>query len=208
MTNVLPNLARQRRKPDASILVRHLTEESAEQWRKSVLECGIAEAVILHADPRYILSKVLGMGYAQAATMTNHGLICSFDDDDLFEEDYFTELEGCFHQRPDAAIIGKYSYPVRWMATGYIKEPGDWGPVEPVQVSSVAGPTIAVNCDFWHTHANFRHDPEAQWADDGLIKACHKAGGKIYTTSARNFFLQRYPIEHEHGWPMPDPVET
>jgi hypothetical protein len=204
MSNVLPNLARQKRKPDAAILVRHQTEQPAEEWCEAVRNCGIPEAIVLQARSEYTLSQVLDMGYAKAAEMIESGLICSFDDDDLFCELYFTELEECFLSHPDAAIIGKALYPVHWVdghrPDSHVQSAGEF----PCRVNSVAGPTIAVNAEFYRAHPEFRHDPVAIWADASIIEACHKVGGAIYSTGPDNFVLQRYPAEHGHGWQMPE----
>lgn len=199
--NVVENLRRQARKPEMAILVTHKTEAPTDEWERGVLDCGIRQYRVLHAEEQHKLGDVLGMGFKEAEKNMDVGLICTMDDDDYYDELYFVELETFFVSHPDAAIIGKQSYRCRWMDEKYpprlMVPRWHYGPD---LAASVAGPTIAVNVAEYRKNPNFRHPVGDPTADVGIIMSAHACGLKIYTTTPDNFWLQRYPDSHGHGW--------
>lgn len=199
--NAVENLRRQARKPEVAILVTHKTDVSTADWEQGVKDCGIAQAIVLHAEEKHHLGDVLGMGYEKASSFMDAGLICTMDDDDWYGELYFVELEAFFANHQDAAIIGKQSYRCRWMDDKYpprlMVPRWHYGPD---RAASVAGPTIAVNVQIRRNTPKFRHPEGDPIADVGIILSAHACNLPIYTTSPDNFFLQRYPAGHGHGW--------
>jgi hypothetical protein len=199
--NVIENLKRQVRKPEMAILVTHKTDAPTSDWEKGVLACGIKQYQVLHAEDHHKLGDVLGLGFAKAETYMDIGLICTMDDDDFYDELYFVELETFFATHLDAAIIGKQAYRCRWMDNKYpprLMVPRWHSDTE--LAAKVAGPTIAVNVAAYRANPNLRHPEADPVADVGITMAAHACGLKVYTTSPDNFFLQRYPEGHGHGW--------
>lgn len=205
--NVLDNISRQTLMPDVSILVRHRTRGRADEWVRRLQEY-VPAVMCIDAPDEVELSDVLRLGFDTASeNMLAPGFISTMDDDDSYGKSYLAEVAGMFEAHPDASIVGKQRYLVRWR-DGRFPDQIMYSGVhpEPHRAASVAGPTISVNVEAYRRDSNLRHPVGSlSYADSGLIMAAHAGGHKIYTTSEDNFYLQRYPASHGHGWAMPDP---
>lgn len=196
---VAQNIGRQNRQPDLVIL--------------GVNQCGPFPAITgtecLRLPDDYGYAQACNALCDAAASRIDTGLICKMDDDDDYGPTYLARIEDGFIHAPESAIVGIYDVNMRWLYGNF--KPclaKDQGPF-PRPAASVCGPTISINAEKWRAWPNFRFDPTVCniYADQGLFFSLAPYGGIVTTIASGDFFYQRWPAEHNHGWRQPDPVE-
>jgi hypothetical protein len=201
--NVLDNINRQSRKPDALIFVAHRTNVVPRLMLSTCIGNGIP-STFFRANDSLSYTFAAEQGFNEAAKLDSEGMMCNFDDDDFYGKDYLKEIEDLHKVFPSAGIIGKAGY-FMWQF-GKKVEPTREGykDIEPMSIVDwVAGPTISINIKTWIERPDFRHDHLKPYADAAIISVANTFRIPIRTTGDQNFLLQRYSNkEHKHTWPM------
>ena len=229
LSNVIPNIERQRRPPDASLLVIHPKNFAIDGSIKKMLLSLPSSLSIEVGEPNWNHGEISNYAFTKAENKILTGFMVTMDDDDYYGTGYLEEVERTFMAHSDAVIIGKRKYNVRRM-DGRVNHPDciEGGPPADSEgrVIWVGGPTISINVDAWRNFPSMRYPPIPVDADGLLQYNAHLAwayqGNRgnlktvnyyvngelsppfapIYTTGTDEFFCQRYSSEHGHGWHM------
>jgi hypothetical protein len=204
--NVIENLSRQSLKPDHVVMgVHRVTDKplNIERWcneNNIPFYCKSFPESMAHVS---VESEIVTK--ASELSDNEDGLIFQWDDDDWYGVGFLQEAIASYGAVPDAAIIGKSWYRVRWMGSEReIVDEGYTG-IDPLSMTDwVAGPTIGISIKSYLQNASFRHSTEFYQIDVAILRPAASLGLPFYTTSPTNFVLQRYPNpDHEHKWKRP-----
>lgn len=229
LSNVIPNIENQRRRPDVSLLAVHPKSFAIDNSVRETLLSLQNSLQIEIGNSEWNHGQISNFAFTKAADQISTGLMVTMDDDDWYGPGYLEEIEKTFLAHPDAVIIGKRKYNVRRM-DGKInyRDCIEGGPPEDQdgRVIWVGGPTISINVDSWRQFSNMRYPPipvdadgllqynaHLAWANrgkDGNLKTVSSyiygellpPFAPIYTTGTDEFYCQRYSREHGHGWHM------
>jgi hypothetical protein len=212
-SNIIENIRRQIRKPDIVVLAVSNSPDYV-RWMEADLESTeIAKTHLICPSDNLNYSKLNNeaIDFTQQK-MIAPGLIYKMDDDDWYGPGYLFQMEGAFLDKPEAAIVGIKDVNTRWLYGNFKKgvEMAKIVTEKPFVADIVCGPTICINLELWRKWPLFRYNPECTPdynADNDFFKSLGRYAGAIYSVDSREFFYQRYPPEHGHGWNQPDPKE-
>jgi hypothetical protein len=206
--NIVGNLARQTRRPDLVVVV----VSNCSGYPPTLKEIGVKKSYYIHPPDHLNYSQLNNMAIESiSGEVAGGGLACKMDDDDWYGPGYFAGIEEAFLGRNEISILGKYDVSVRWLYGNFknslkLATPR---PPYPRNAPTVTGPTICVNLDHWREWPGFRYDQDcsSNQADFRFFDSLKKYNGIINTIGPEDFFYQRYPDDHCHGWREPDPEE-
>lgn len=140
----------------------------------------------------------LGERFNQAAQFANGDYIAKMDDDDLYLENYLSDMLIPFGFG-DFAIVGKRELFMYLSGTDKLvkRYPG----MRHASVDFVAGPTLLIKKTVFD---QIRFEPRNTGEDTSFIKNVLNAGYKIYATDPFNFVQVRSSNADRHTWKISD----
>ncbi len=203
---ILNNIIRQETRPDLVILVVP-PEHNPSRLVLSLLS-EVSKNVQVIFEPTQVLGNLQFRMHELAEKLMDTGIVIKMEDDDYYGEKYITEQAECFMHHPDAGMVGKVPYNVRW-------DEGR-GPTvlrgTDVKIDNngrchwVCGGSICINIDVWRAVPKFRHRRDDVYGDASVIQAANDNNVPIYTTGPGNYFYGRWTAPgHNHIWDEPAP---
>lgn len=209
------NVLRQALRPSLSLLAIHGDYAGWDAFTKPVHAVGIP-VLVAFIDARVSAGELTNMATTQAAEVAPDALICKFDDDDYYGADYLSEMRNAWAAHPDAWILGKSAYTVRYVGgakhnktesyEGRIKD-------EAGHASNLAGSTFCIPAPLWNVLPSLRYPHIGLGCDGEFVQQADRVARTkgvqdpmpFYHVSKGEFFLLRYlNAWHGHDWNRPE----
>lgn len=211
--NVVDNIMRQTRRPDFVVIVAHGDLGDMSIFNPLNSEGGIS--FVTSHNPQDASLSAGDLTNSVKGFVAYHPFrtdwICSWDDDDFYGANYLAEIERAALAHPDAWILGKAQFPVRWL--GGVRDGVTEQVTEAVYENDravwVGGPTICVNAQVWREHPTVRYPDMGVGCDGLFLQATGDTFTRehpdqlppIYHVPEAEFVLQRHAVAgHNHDW--------
>jgi hypothetical protein len=198
---IIEFLSHQTVKPDLAVFsVPEFQFANSEHLSEWLDKAGI-HTLVLREPPKTELSGIYREAFDTVGRIVNDGFMMLMSDDCWYEPKFIEETRDMFLLHPEAAIMGKTKFHVRFIGMNRQEYDECHGIIQPDGTTTwVQGDTMALNIKTYNENDHWRCNRSGIMADTELGEwaLAHKL--PIYSTSVDNFYYQRYPASHGHIW--------